>query len=117
MDKWIMDAANQLVDCIKMELLDSSDGTYFVFSQKFSIHVVNVLWNSVGGYKFDPNDELIKRNMECCDKVVDILSHSNPYNMFPFLKTWLPKLVRYPEHLKIHTDIHDFTKVICCLIC
>ncbi len=111
MDASLIDSANQLIDDIKNELLDSVDGCVSVETQKFSIRVVNVLWNLVGGYKFDPNDKLLKKNMECTDKVVDILGHGNPYNMFPFLKDWFPKQVHYQEHQDIHREIHDFTKV------
>lgn len=48
------------------------------------------------------------RNMECVDKFSSVLGHKNPYNLFPFLKTWLPS---YAEHLKIHNEIHAFTEV------
>lgn len=111
MDASLLDSANHLVDGIKTELLDSRDGILSIESQKFSIHVVNVLWNLLGGYKFDSNDELVKKNMECVNKVVGIIGHGNPYNLFPFLKVWFPKRVHYPEHLKIHSEIHEFTKV------
>lgn len=108
----LADSANQLVDSIKMDLMDSVNGTYFVESQKFGIHVLNVLWNSVGGYKFDPNDKRLNGNMKCANKIVDIASHTNPYNLFPFLKTWFPNQVKHPEHVKIFGEIHDFTEVI-----
>lgn len=117
MDQSLAESANQLVDGIKMELMDSPDRIFTVLSRKFSIHVVNVLWNMVGGYKFDPSDERLKRNIDCVEKLEEITGHSNQYNMFPFLKTWFPSHVRYPEHLKIHQEIHDFTKVICYLKC
>ncbi|KAG4075367.1 hypothetical protein HA402_003158 [Bradysia odoriphaga] len=112
MDVSLVDSASQLIDGIKIELLDSIDGVFIVESHKFSIHVVNVLWNLIGGYKFNPNDELIKRNMECAHKIIDVLSHRNPYNVLPFLKSWFPNYVHHPEHLKLHKEIHDFTKVL-----
>lgn len=111
MDQSLVDSANQLVDGIKIELLDNPDGTFSVKTPKFAVHVINVLWNMIGGYKFDPNDVLIKRNMECCDKLVEILGHDNPYNLFPFLRTWFPNQMRLQEHLQIHEEIHVFTKV------
>lgn len=111
MDRSLNDSANQLVGSIKIDLLDSSDGTFFVDAKKFSVHVLNVLWNLAGGYKFDPNDENLKQNMECVDKVDQIFGHSNPYNMFPFLKTWFPKRMRHAEHITIHNEIHEFTEV------
>ncbi|KAG4071346.1 hypothetical protein HA402_004050 [Bradysia odoriphaga] len=110
MDESLNDSAKQLVESIKMDLLDSPDGTFFVDMKKFSVHVLNVVWNLAGGYKFDPNDENLKRNMECVDKVDQIFGHSNLYNMFPFLKTWFPKQMRYEEHLNIHHEIHEFTE-------
>lgn len=112
MDQSLNDSANQLVDGIKTELLDSSDGLFYVDSKKFAVHVLNVVWSLAGGYKFDPNDKNLKRNMECVDKVDQIFGHSNPYNMFPFLKTWFPKQMGLAEHLKIHKEIHEFTDVI-----
>ncbi|KAJ6644313.1 Farnesoate epoxidase [Pseudolycoriella hygida] len=112
MGQSLLDSANQLVDGIKMELLDSTDGFFSVESHKFSIHVMNVLWSLVGGYKFDSNDILLKRNMECVDKAFDIIGHRNLYNMFPFLKNWFPKQVNYPQHLELHREIHDFTKIL-----
>lgn len=111
MDESLANSANQLVDEIKMDLLDAPDGTYFVKNHKFAVHVINVLWNLVGGYKFDPNDKLLKGNIECVDKFVDIMGHSNPYNLFPFLKKWFPNQMRYAEHLKVFDEIHNFTKV------
>lgn len=111
MDESLNDSANQLVDSIKTELLDSSDGFFSVYHQKFSIHVLNIVWNMMGGYKFDPNDKDLKRNMECVDKVDQVFGHSNLNSMFPFLKTWCPKLSHHKEHLKIHEEIHEFTEV------
>jgi len=110
MDQSLTDSANQLVDDIKTELLDSADGTFAMETDKFAVHVLNVLWYLVGGYKFDPNDKRLKRNMKCVDKALEIYGSENPYNLFPFLKTWFPSLVRYAEHLKIHNEIHGFTK-------
>lgn len=111
MDQSLNDSANQLVESIKIDLLDSSDGTFFVDAKKFSVHVLNVVWNLAGGYKFNPNDENLKRNMECVDKVDRVFGYSNPYNMFPFLKTWFPKQMQHAEHIKIHNEIHEFTEV------
>lgn len=107
MDESLNDSANQLVDCIKTELLDSSDNTVFIDHHMFSVHVLNIIWNLAGGYKFNPNDPDLLRNMECVDKFSSVLGHKNPYNLFPFLKTWLPS---YAEHLKIHNEIHEFTE-------
>lgn len=112
MDVSLNDSANQLVDYIKTELLDSPDNSFFVVAKKFSVHVLNIVWNLAGGYKFDPNDKDLLRNMECVEKVDRVFGHSNLYNMFPFLKTWFPKQVNYAEHLKIHNEIHEFTEVI-----
>lgn len=112
MDQSLADSANQLVDGIKSELLDTSDGFFAVETEKFSVHVLNVVWNLVGGYKFDPNDTLLKKNMKCVNKALEIYGNDNTYNVFPFLKTWFPNQVRYPDHLKIHDEIHGFTKVI-----
>jgi len=110
MDQSLADSANQLVDDIKTELLDSSDGTFAVDTKKFSIHVLNVVWNLVGSYKFETSDKLLKRNMKCVDKALEIYGNENLYNLFPFLRTWFPKQVRHAEHLKIHEEIHDFSK-------
>ncbi len=111
MDKSLNDSANQLVDYIKTELLDSPENIFFVDAKKFSVHVLNIVWNLAGGYKFDPNDKDLLKNMECVEKVDQVFGHSNLYTMFPFLKTWFPKQVEYEEHLKIHSDIHAFTEV------
>lgn len=115
MDQSLADSAIQLVDDIKTELLDSSDGFFAVETQKFSLHVLNVVWNLVGNYKFDSNDQLLKTNMKCVNKATEIYGNDNPYNVFPFLKTWLPNQVRYPDHLKIHAEIHGFSKVKFCI--
>lgn len=56
MDESLNDSANQLVDCIKTELLDSSDSTVSIDHHMFSVHVLNIIWNLAGGYKFNPND-------------------------------------------------------------
>ncbi len=112
MDQSLIESGNQLVDTIKTDLLDSIDGTYTVRPKKFAVHVLNVVWNLVGGYKFDPYDKLLKKNMECVEKAVLIYGAENPYNMYPFLKDWFPSLVKYPEHLKIIEEIHDFSKVV-----
>lgn len=111
MDESLNDSANQLVDYIKTEILDSPDNIFRVDAKKFSVHVLNIVWNLVGGYKFDPNDKDLLRNMECVDKADQVFGHSNLYTVFPFLKTWFPKQVGYEEHLKIHNEIHDFTDV------
>ncbi|XP_037042570.1 cytochrome P450 2J6-like [Bradysia coprophila] len=110
MDQSLIDSANQLIDSIKTLLLDNNDGTFAVKTSIFSVHVLNVLWTTVGGYKFDPNDELLIRNMNCLDKAAHVYGNQNLYNVFPFLKSWFPSLVNYPEHLKIHEEIHGFTK-------
>ncbi|XP_037042572.1 cytochrome P450 2J6-like [Bradysia coprophila] len=110
MDQSLIDSANQLIDSIKTLLLDNNDGTFAVKTSIFSVHVLNVLWTTVGGYKFDPNDELLIRNMNCLDKAVHVYGNQNLYNVFPFLKSWFPSLVNYPEHLKIHEEIHGFTR-------
>lgn len=112
MDQSLTDSANQLIDDIKTELLDSPDGIFAVDTKKFSIHVLNVVWNLVGSYKFETNDKLLKRNMKCVDKAIEIYGNENLYNLFPFLKTWFPKQVSHAEHLKIHEEIHGFSKVI-----
>lgn len=112
MDQSLADSANKLVDDIKTELLDSTDATYAVENEKFSVHVLNIVWNLVGGYKFDSNDKLLKKNMKVVDKAVEVYGNTNIYNMFPFLRDWFPNQVRYPDHLKIHKEIHDFSKVI-----
>ncbi|KAJ6646619.1 Cytochrome P450 2J4 [Pseudolycoriella hygida] len=110
MDQSFTNAANQLVDAIKSEMLDSHDRTFAVKNSKFAIHVLNVLWGIVGGYKFDLNDENLRRNMECVDEILKIIGNENPYTVFPFLKTWFPNQVNYPEHLKIHDEVHGFTE-------
>ncbi|XP_037052143.1 farnesoate epoxidase-like [Bradysia coprophila] len=106
----LIESANELVDVIKTGLLDSNDSTLTVKTSTFSVHVLNIVWAMFGGYKFDPNDERLKRNMKCVDKAVQIYGNQNSYNAFPFMKTWFPKLVNYPEHLKIHEEIHGFSK-------
>lgn len=111
MDLSLNDSANQLVDCIKTDLLNSPGNRFFVSPKKFAVHVLNVVWNISGGYKFDPTDENLLRNMECVDKVDHIFGHSNIHNMLPFLKTWFPKQMHYAEDLKIHNEIHEFTEV------
>lgn len=111
MDKALIDGANQLIDSVKTMLLDTNDGILTVKTSIFSVHVLNVLWTTIGGYQFDPNDETFVRNMHCLDKAVQVYGNKNLYNVFPFLRKWFPKLVDYPEHLKIHEEIHGFTKV------
>lgn len=112
MDKSLVESADQVIDCIKSELLDSVDGTFVVNNGKFAVHVLNIVWNIAGGYKFNPNDQLLRKNMKCVEKTIEIFGNQNPYNLFPFLKTWFPNLVNFPEHLKIYDEIHAFTKVI-----
>lgn len=112
MDQSLADSANQLVDCIKMELLDSVNGSYAVETKKFSFHILNIVWKMVGGYTFDPSDQLLLRNMKCVDKATEVYGNANPYNVFPFLKDWFPKQMHYTDHLKTHEEIHDFSKVI-----
>lgn len=111
MQTFLNESANQVVDDIKTSLLDSCDGTLTVKNSVFSIHVLNIVWNMVGGYKFDTNDANLLQAMKCLDKVVVAYSNNNISNALPFLKTWCPKLVNYHEHLKIHAEIHGFSKV------
>lgn len=107
----LIESADQLLDVLRTDLLDSTDGTLSIKTSTFAVHVLNIVWSMVGGYKFDPNDELMRRNMTCVYKATEIYGNSNVYNVFPFLKTWFPKLVNYTEHLKIHEEIHGFSKV------
>lgn len=111
MDESLNDSANQLVDYIKTEISHSSDNVFHVNPKKFSVHVLNIVWNLAGGYKFDVNDAELVKNMECVEKVDRVFGHSNLYTVFPFLKNWFPKQVNYDEHLQIHNDIHEFTDV------
>lgn len=106
----LIESADQLVDVLRTSLLDSIDGTLAIKTSTFAVHVLNIVWAMVGGYKFDPNDELLRRNMICVYKATEIYGNRNAYNVFPFLKTWFPKLVNYSEHLKIHEEIHGFSK-------
>lgn len=112
MDQSLAESAAQVIDGIKSELLDSIDETFTVEPGKFAVHVLNIIWNLVGGYKFDPNDKLLRRNMKCMDKIVNVMGNDNLYNVFPFLRTWFPNQVNHPEHLEIHAEIHEFSKVI-----
>lgn len=112
MNESLNDSANQLIEGIKTELFGSAENVLYVYDQKFSIHVLNIVWNLAGGYKFDANDESLQRNKECVNRADFVFGHSNLYNMFPFLKTWFPKKMKHKEHVAIHNEIHDFTKVI-----
>lgn len=110
-EKSLNESANQLVNVIKSGLLDSTDGTLAVKTSTFSIHVLNIVWDMVGGYRFEPTYEPLTKAIKCLDRAVEVYGTGNIYNMLPFLRTWFPKLVNHPEHLKIHDEIHAFAKV------
>lgn len=99
-----------LLDDMKLES-EGTGGVWRVDPNRLSVFSINVLWSSVGGYRFDPKSSYIKTqvdlNIESFEK---IYSATNLLSIFPFLR-FFPKISQVKEHGKIHKRCQEFMKV------
>jgi len=101
-------------DAIVKEIRENTrkqNGIWNVDSHILAAFTLNVLWIFVGGYRFDYQDPILHENFRLNHATMEIFSHVNIYNAFPFLKRWVPKLVSHDVHMKVHEAMQNWMKV------
>jgi len=109
MDETLQEEVHDLIADINKEV-DSAGGIWEVDPSRLAACQLNILWASVGGYRFDPHSPEVKRHLELNSRVMESLGPKNMLAAFPFLKM-LPVLSGYREHCEIQRDIREFMLV------
>jgi len=92
------------------EEIAGTGGIWKVDSYPLSLVAINVVWSSVGGYRFDPMSPKVQRHIELNAEIFEILRPTNLLSLFPFLKIF-PKWSGYKRHGEIHGRTQQFMKV------
>jgi len=110
MEETIQEEADSLLDHMERES-QGNVGIWRVDSNRLSAVALNILWSSVGGYRFDPESQNIKKHIALNTELFEkVLRPTNLLSVFPFLKIF-PKLSGYDEHGEIHKRCREFMKV------
>lgn len=109
MDESVEEEMASLISDIQLQC-NSNDGVWLVNSTRFGVFSLNVVWGSVGGYRFEPGSTYVKKHIELNSEIATVLSPTNLVNVFPFLK-YFPKISGYEEHGRIHAKCAEFTRV------
>jgi hypothetical protein len=109
MEATVQEEVTSLLD--DMETKSAATGSVWqVDPHRLSVLAINILWSSVGGYRFDPESPNIKRHLEMNTEIFEILRPTNPLTVFTFLKIF-PKMSGYERHGQIHKRSREFMKV------
>jgi len=87
MDATLQEEADELVRDIRAET-DSSGGIWEVDLNRLSACAINILWASVGGYRFDPHSSRIRRQLDLNFEMFESLGPKNLLGAIPFLKVF-----------------------------
>lgn len=110
MDTMIQEEVLDMVDFLK-DAAHRNQGVVDINPHDFAGSIVNILWCMVAGYKFPIGDKTVHQILEHGNRIADVTAQSNPYNAFPKLRIWFPKLTSWDKHMESHTQYQEFVKV------
>ena len=77
----------------------------------FQLPSLNLTWASVAGFRFDHNDNKIRKLLKLNTQLIKALRVSSNSEAFPILKTVWPSKFGYSRIININHTIQDFVKV------
>lgn len=109
-------------DAVKDELIDfiydfeqkveSSQGNVIYMKHMFTLPVLNVLWNMIGGVRFSYDDKKLHHliaTVEELSRTFDI--GGNILMAFPFLRFIAPRMTGHEQQMKLYAELHQFFRV------
>jgi len=106
---------DELIDFIYdfTQKLDPSQGSVLVMKHMFTLPVLNVLWNMIGGVRFCYDDKKLHHlitTVEELSRTFDI--GGNILMAFPFLRHVAPGITGHSQQMKLYRELHHFFRVI-----
>ena len=93
--------------------VENSTGNVIHMEHSFTLPVLNVLWNMIGGVRFSYDDQNLRKLIT----IVEELSRTfdiggNILMAFPFLRHVAPEITGHSNQMRLYGLLHQFFRVI-----